>query len=92
MKDNIATLKNIRRKTHELDPRSEHFTEHFKTIATETMDCLEGVNDMQEKNWVEKGLKIIAEPTVGDERRDRALSYLKEAVHNKILREENYRE
>lgn len=88
MKDTIATLKNIRRKTHDLDPRSEKFDEQFESLSTEAMDCLEGVNDLQEKNWVEKGLKIIAEPTVDNEKRDRALTYLKEAVHNKLLRED----
>lgn len=95
MDNKIETLKDIRSKTHNLDPRNENFDEQFLSLAREALSRMEGVNDMQEKNWIEKGLQIV-ESSDGDaspdgEERDRALSYLKEAVHNVILREDNYR-
>lgn len=95
MKNKIATLKEIRRQSHDLNPRSEDFDKKIESLSREALDCMEGVNDMQEKKWLEKSLEIVSKSgknTLEAQDKDRALSYLKEAVHTVILREENYRE
>ena len=94
MENKVATLKDIRSRIYDLDPRKEGFDKEFKQISQQALDCMEGINDMQERKWIEKGLKILnsGQDSIDEEEKDKALSYLKEAVHTVILREDNYRE
>lgn len=95
MKKKIEILKDIRRQSHDLDPRNEEFDTRFQSLSSEALECMEGVNDVQERKWIEKGMEVISDSdknAIADGDRDRALSYLKEAVHAVILREDNYRE
>lgn len=95
MENKISTLKHIRRQSHELYPGSEEFDKQFQSLSRDALECMEGINDMQEKKWIEKGLDLISnseEAAIDADKRDRALSYLKEAVQTVILREDNYRE
>lgn len=89
-------MKDIRRRVQDLDPEDASFDAHYAELSREVMDCLEGINDEQEKHWIEKGQHIVDgshdEHSNEPKERNRALGYLKEAVHNVILREDNYRE
>ena len=96
MENKIASLKDIRRQIRGMDPEDGKFEEQFMALSSQAMNCMEGINDGQEKNWIEKGREIIdgdkGNSSSGPRDRDRALSYLKEAVNNVILREDKYRE
>lgn len=96
MENKIESLKEIRRQTRKLDPRDEKFNQEFDKLSKQALDHLEGINDKQEKNWIEKGRDIVNSPksdsTNGEQEKDMALSYLKEAVNAVILREDPFRE
>lgn len=95
MKDKIATLKEIRNQSQDLNPRNNQFDEQFMYLAKKAISCLEDQHDIQERDWILKGQDIINMPKEDSsndpQKRDKALSYLMEAVNAVILRKENYR-
>lgn len=94
MEDKLATLKEIRNQIQDLNPENNQFVEQFMYLSKKALKCLDDKHDIEERDWILKGQDIINMPK-GDsfedpKNRDKALSYLIEAIDAVILRKENY--
>ena len=93
MDTSTPNLKEIRDRTQKLDPRDDNFDEQYESLSREVMTHLDEEEDEQERNWIQKGQEIItaakSNPLMGSTDRDRALSYLQEALDSAILKKKS---
>lgn len=90
----IAELKDIRRRSRNLDQKDPEFSKQLVSLTREMLEHLEEPDDQQEMKWAEKSLKVMGDPQersskMNETDKDLALSYLKEALNSVIIREEN---
>lgn len=92
MENNKADLKDIRDRVQALDPRDDAFDARYEALSNEVLAALKQEGEEQERSWIAKGQEIITaaktDPLIGSTDRDRALSYLQEAVDSAILKKD----
>lgn len=98
MKGKIADLQEARAEVENLRATDENFAEKVTQLLNKTTKHLGEIDDQQEINWCAKSFDITQRIRNGEikedqvEKKDLALTYLKEALDSVITRERRYLE